>query len=118
MECPNCGGKTTVVDNSYNNDAKELYRKRKCTKCGHEFCTMEFEIDISDQLKKEWCEHHRTHTKIFPDRKNTILTKEQVEYIRDHYNETSNHISKVTGIPLGTVKYHIYKFRKELKQYS
>lgn len=115
MNCPKCNGKTAVLDNSYNPEFNELYRKRKCTKCGHEFCTMEFEVDITDQFENNWSKHHRTHSKIFSDRQYTKLSEEQIEYIYTHYNEEPSVIAKELGVPIKTVKYHIAKCRKVIK---
>lgn len=59
MKCPECGGKTTVYDNSFNPDTNEHSRKRKCLVCGHRFYTMEFEVECNEQFKKDWEKHHR-----------------------------------------------------------
>lgn len=43
MECPECGGKTVVVNSR--KYAGAVYRKRKCTKCNYRFFSEEMEID-------------------------------------------------------------------------
>lgn len=60
MICPKCGGKTTVEDNSFNPDTNELSRRRRCKACNHEFFTMEFEVECTEQFKKDWYDNHRT----------------------------------------------------------
>ena len=37
MNCPICGGKTRVIDSSFNYVDNERYRKRLCTKCGKKY---------------------------------------------------------------------------------
>jgi transcriptional regulator NrdR family protein len=49
MNCPACGGKTTVVDCAA--DCKCVYRKRKCVACGHTFATTEQESNDIYKLK-------------------------------------------------------------------
>ncbi len=43
MECPECGGKTVVVESREFLGA--VYRRRKCKKCGFRFQTEEIEMD-------------------------------------------------------------------------
>lgn len=43
MECPECGGKTSVI-NSREVEAN-VFRARECKKCKHRFYTEEVEID-------------------------------------------------------------------------
>lgn len=57
--CPECGGRSNVIDNSYNSKCKELYRKRKCEECGTEFFTVEFEAVCNRQFKREWWLYHK-----------------------------------------------------------
>ena len=60
MICPKCGEKTTVVDNSFNPGTNELSRRRRCKVCNHEFFTIEFEVECTEQFNKDWYDHHRT----------------------------------------------------------
>jgi transcriptional regulator NrdR family protein len=50
MTCPVCGGKNHVVDTRQDIDA--VYRKRICKECGHEFFTVEFETESTDEFKR------------------------------------------------------------------
>ena len=63
MNCPNCKGKVTVRDTVHVEKANEIYRKRKCTDCGHTFFTVEFEVDDDDALKGIWAKNYRTKKK-------------------------------------------------------
>lgn len=55
MKCPNCNSEDTVkVVDSLSTDENEIYRKRKCTKCGHKFFTCEFEVEVNKRFKSEW----------------------------------------------------------------
>lgn len=59
MTCPNCNGKVRVVDCTDVDPRNEIYRKRKCTVCGHIFYTVEFEVDYDDSLKQDWVKYNR-----------------------------------------------------------
>ena len=41
MDCPVCGGATTVKDSR--GDCEAVYRRRRCLDCNHEFYTAEYE---------------------------------------------------------------------------
>ena len=43
--CPNCDAKSKVLCVVHNEDDEEIYRRKKCPKCGHEIFTVEFEVD-------------------------------------------------------------------------
>lgn len=45
MNCPVCGKKMYVSDNTYIDENSETYRKLKCKNCNHEMYTVEFEVD-------------------------------------------------------------------------
>ena len=45
MNCPVCGRKMYVSDNTYIDENSETYRKLKCKNCNHEMYTVEFEVD-------------------------------------------------------------------------
>ena len=49
MQCVKCRGKTLIV-NTRSSDTV-TYRKRKCTKCGHEFYTEEAEASDGPGVK-------------------------------------------------------------------
>ena len=49
MECPKCGGETSVRDGHLNSD--NTYRRRRhCLKCGFKFSTKEVNINYLDDL--------------------------------------------------------------------
>lgn len=53
VECPECGGRTQVVDSRKRTDA--VYRRRDCVKCGHRITTLEQGLISSLQDKmKTW----------------------------------------------------------------
>jgi transcriptional regulator NrdR family protein len=60
MNCPKCNcSSCTTIDTVQNRTDNEVYRKRKCRDCGHIFYTSEFEVEYSDQFKKDWNKHYR-----------------------------------------------------------
>ena len=63
MYCPKCNGEAKVIDTVGNLEDKEVYRKRKCTVCGHVIYTVEIEVQQSNQFKIRWYSHHRTRKK-------------------------------------------------------
>lgn len=46
MTCPECGGKSTVVNTA--KDVDEVVRLRRCTVCNYPFYTAERDIDPDD----------------------------------------------------------------------
>lgn len=62
MKCPNCEGDVKVIDTVKNTDTNEIYRKRKCSVCGHVFFSIEFEVEQDERFKQEWLEHYRHKT--------------------------------------------------------
>ena len=50
MKCPQCGGKTAVINTR---DKGDFYRRRKCLDCGHRFSTHEVRIEDLDRLRKK-----------------------------------------------------------------
>lgn len=65
--CPECGGKTIVRDNAMDKDSNELFRKRMCTACGHEFFTTEFVVDNDEKFHKFWLDLKREHRRNFKE---------------------------------------------------
>jgi transcriptional regulator NrdR family protein len=59
MKCPKCNGKVRAVDSVHVEPRNEIYRKRKCTVCGHIFYTIEFEVDHDNALKRDWAKYYR-----------------------------------------------------------
>ena len=63
MHCKECGGKSIVIDSR--EIENEIFRKRKCKKCGRKFFTTEIEDDGFEDGKKgmylfykEWRSRH------------------------------------------------------------
>ena len=52
MNCPECNGKTGVVESR--TVELNVYRHRVCKKCGHRFYTEETEIEDITGLKYYW----------------------------------------------------------------
>ena len=50
MECPLCGGGTTVYDSRPEVDC--INRKRRCLSCNYKFCTIEIETDMLKSMQK------------------------------------------------------------------
>ena len=59
MRCPDCGGDLKVYDNAYNPDAQEMYRKRRCARCGKKICTLEYVVDKDEYFTKVWLKYNR-----------------------------------------------------------
>ena len=62
MNCPECGGKTTVWNISHT-DRSENLRKRKCLDCGHRFNTIEFVVKNDETFKKLYTKFYRKSAK-------------------------------------------------------
>ena len=54
MLCPKCGGVTRVCDTRYDGKENEIFRRRACKDCSHEFFTVEFNIEANDKFIKLW----------------------------------------------------------------
>lgn len=61
MNCPKCGGEVKVLDNINNTEDNEIYRKRKCKKCGNVFYTVEFEADEDESLRQILVKYRRAN---------------------------------------------------------
>ena len=59
MNCPECNGKTHVLDVRHNIESNETYRKIKCNSCGFEMFSVEFEAEADDQFLKDWRKQSR-----------------------------------------------------------
>ena len=118
MTCPKCGGKIRVLDTVHNPD-NETYRRKRCTVCSHEFFTTEFEIEVTDEFKREWSIYGRWRPnqprEYLPDsvRKYQRYPEEVLQYMRDHCYESPYDIAKRFGMNLGTAKRYIYGYRSE-----
>jgi Zn ribbon nucleic-acid-binding protein len=51
MTCPNCNGKTKVVDSRTDEDSTE--RRRECVECGYRFSTVEVDRDLFERMVKQ-----------------------------------------------------------------
>lgn len=65
MKCPKCGARIKTLTIAQNKKANEVYRHKICTKCAHEFFTVEFEFE-SETGKKyiaKWRESRKKKKK-------------------------------------------------------
>lgn len=53
MRCPRCNGKIETIQ-CVHTDENETYRRKQCQSCGHNFFTVEYEIENNAQFQKEW----------------------------------------------------------------
>lgn len=54
MPCPQCKGKTGVIDTSYTETKGRTRRRRCCTSCSHKFTTYEMtQMDFDEKSKQE-----------------------------------------------------------------
>ena len=63
MVCPRCGGKTLVIDNSFNKELNEIYRKRVCKNCEHTFYSIECFAEYDTDFANAWYKNHRSNHK-------------------------------------------------------
>lgn len=63
MKCPNCGGKNYVCDTVHNYKTNEIYRRRKCTECKKVFYTVEFEIELTKDVRESLSEYRKKYSK-------------------------------------------------------
>lgn len=61
--CPKCGSVADTIDSVFNPKHKELYRKRRCSKCGHVFFTVEFEAVHNKRFMRDWFIFHKSRIK-------------------------------------------------------
>ena len=51
MTCPNCNGKTKVIESITEEDS--TIRRRECITCGYRFSTVEIDKDLYERIIKE-----------------------------------------------------------------
>lgn len=61
MNCPICGGKTTV--RGCKADCESIHRERKCLECNHIFYTEEYEVETSERYDELVLEYNRNRRK-------------------------------------------------------
>lgn len=55
MVCPKCGGRLNAMYTRHSPmPDNETYRQRNCLDCGHQFYTVEFEIEWNEKAQKIW----------------------------------------------------------------
>ena len=59
MKCPVCGEKTYVNDIVHVPDHSEVYRRRKCERCGAIVYTLEIPVEYDEELDKIWHKNYR-----------------------------------------------------------
>lgn len=62
INCPKCEGLLKIRDYSKSSDG-DLYRRRVCNKCGHTIFTIEFEVEQTEDFKKDWIKGYRQTAK-------------------------------------------------------
>lgn len=59
MNCPKCKqAKSKTIDIALS-DHDELYRQKVCAECGEIYFTVEFIVEDSDFVRKEFAKYHR-----------------------------------------------------------
>lgn len=54
MKCPECSGKSKVIDTRYNAEYGETYRRLECQECGKKYFTLEIVADEDEQFLEQW----------------------------------------------------------------
>ena len=54
MKCPKCENDVHIKLTRQNHDDNETYRLRKCKVCGHQFYTVEFEVEDNEIFREAW----------------------------------------------------------------
>lgn len=62
MKCPKCDGKLKTID-TVHTDENEIYRKRKCSDCGHIIYTAEYIVFPNQEFLDEYHEAYRRRSK-------------------------------------------------------
>lgn len=61
MKCPNCDGRVICTDTRYVHGDSEVYRRRKCDKCGFVIFTIEFEVEYEGEYRSEWIKNKKKY---------------------------------------------------------
>lgn len=56
VKCPKCDSDTSVKGVRHDREENEVFRERKCKKCGERFFTVEFQVEENESFKKIWKE--------------------------------------------------------------
>lgn len=75
MKCPKCNAKARIVNNSFNEEQNEMYRKHICKVCNSIFFTTEFIVEPSKQFALDWYANQRSCRK----------TIEELKEVMDYY---------------------------------
>lgn len=59
MVCPKCGEKLTVSDTNHIKDTNEIYRLKKCLKCGEKVYTTETIVTPNNLFWFKWTQYTR-----------------------------------------------------------
>lgn len=54
MLCPKCKNATAVCDTRFDDKENEIFRRRVCKECGHDFYTVEFDIEATEKFSNMW----------------------------------------------------------------
>lgn len=114
MKCSKCNGKTYVKDSVLTKD-NEIYRRRKCSECGHMFYTAEYPVFPNDDFMKEWNSSSRHHKKT--NRVNNRWTLDTKKKFLKYYDEWgATQTSYQYGISVDYTRELAYKFRKDVNK--
>ena len=59
MLCPKCKSATAVCDTRFDVKENEVFRRRICKECGHDFYTIEFDVEANDKFANMWKKLYR-----------------------------------------------------------
>lgn len=54
LPCPKCESKVNVCERVHDRKRNETYRYGVCPNCGHEYYSVEFEVEPNEKFKKAW----------------------------------------------------------------
>lgn len=54
MKCSKCPGYYKVVETRTNPEHDEVYRKSRCPDCGNVIFTIEYEVEMNEEMDKTW----------------------------------------------------------------
>lgn len=100
LSCPECGSAARMVESNRNTDENEIYIKYVCTKCSHEFFSIEYIVDNDDTFKQQW---ERCRSVIKTGYQSTSIAR----VTWDGETHTYSEWAEITGIPSITIRRRI-----------
>ena len=61
MKCQNCDGRAITSDSRCVSEGSEVYRRRKCEKCGYVIFTRETQVEYEGEFRKDWIKHKKMY---------------------------------------------------------